>query len=203
MKKTILALTILAGIATDSQAQIEKGKLMVGGSVSYESNKSDVSGSMSNSRFAIRPNLGYFISNNMMIGIGVGFTSEKVIGSSLNRALEAAPFGRYYFPLSNKFTFFGQAQIPMAFGTIKDVDGTGKLGAISGSYTLLGVNILPGFAYFPSNKIGVEFSLNGLSYNHIRENDKDGNQVKGASGGSMFSFGIDFFAPRVGIQFYF
>jgi len=205
MKKLILSMALLGGVIFSSQAQTEQGKFIVGGNVSYSTSKSDAAGAKSSHNFSIVPNVGYFVSDNIAVGTGIGYESNKLDRASevgKSEAFVVSPFGRYYVPVADKFKFFGQLSVPMAFGNTKETDEQLKVGDKTGSSTSIGVALAPGFAYFPSSKIGIEFALNGVSYNHYRLEDRDGNDIKG-SGSDDFSIGTNFFSPRIGIQFYF
>ena len=198
-------MALLGGVIFSSQAQTEKGKFIVGGNVYYNSSKSDAEGAKATQDFSILPNVGYFVSDNIAVGTGVGYQSAKSNVPSdygKEQAFVVSPFGRYYVPLADKFQFFGQLSVPMAFGTTKATDEQLKVGDKTGSSTSIGVALSPGFAYFPSSKIGIEFALNGASYNHYTLEDRDGNDIKG-QGSDDFSIGTNFFSPRIGIQFYF
>lgn len=82
------------------------------------------------------------------------------------------------------------------------VNAQGDEGAKLGKSTQIGVALSPGFAFFPSKKVGIELALNGLSYTNLRVKDADDRTVKG-SGYDNVSFGTNFFAPKLGIQFHF
>src|SRR3546814_13506607 len=69
----------------------------------------------------------------------------------------AAPFARLYKGDGN-FKFFGQLSVPMGWGTSK---ADGDKVANTQRY---GVELAPGFAFFPTEKIGIEFSVRGLYY---------------------------------------
>jgi len=205
MKKLILSMALLGGVIFSSQAQTEQGKFIVGGNVSYSTSKTDAEGAKSSHNFSIVPNVGYFVSDNIAVGTGIGYLSNKADEASLtgkNEAFVVSPFGRYYVPIADKFKFFGQLSVPMAFGNTKETDEQLKVGDKTGSSTSIGVALAPGFAYFPSSKIGIEFALNGVSYNHYSVEDSEGNDLKGY-GSEDFSIGTNFFSPRIGIQFYF
>ncbi len=201
MKKLILSLTAVVALALGANAQTEKGKWILGGTASYESNKTDAAGAKAVEFLAIMPNAGYFVSNNLALGTGVGYQLTKG-STSRTESITVSPFARYYAGLSDQFKFFGQASVPLAFGTVKAVDASGDVGAKTGSSTSVGVALSPGFAYFPTKKIGIEFALNGISYTDTSVEDAGGNDIAGA-GSERFSIGTNFFQPRIGIQFHF
>ncbi len=200
MKKLLLSLVAVAGLAFTTQAQTEKGKIMLGGNVGFSSSKVD-GADKSDFSFSVIPSAGYFISNNFAIGTGVGYTYNKEVSDlNLNQAFKVAPFGRYYVGLSDQFKFFGQLSVPMSFGNDKVVDANGDTGAKTATTTSIGVNIAPGFAFFPTKRVGIEFSVNGLGYNHASvKNEATGNKVKA----DEFGLEANTFAPNLGVQFYF
>lgn len=202
MKKLLLSLVAVSALAFSSQAQTEKGKIMLGGNLAFDTYKSDASGAKSNTSFEILPSVGYFVNDNFALGTGVGYSYAKNIGTTETQAFVVSPFGRYYTNISDSFKFFGQLSVPMEFGSAKTVDNSGDVGAKIGNTTQIGVALSPGFAFFPTSKIGIEFALNGLSYENYRVDNADGDNVEG-QGYDAFSFGTNFFAPRIGVQFHF
>ncbi|WEK20642.1 MAG: outer membrane beta-barrel protein [Candidatus Pedobacter colombiensis] len=202
MKKLLLSLIAVSAFAFSTQAQTQKGKFIVGGNVAFDTNKSDADGAKSNTSFRIVPSVGYFVSDNIAVGTGVGYSYDKTINRFENQAFVVSPFGRYYANLSESFKFFGQLSVPMEFGTAKSVNADGNVGSKVGSSTKIGVALSPGFAFFPTKRIGIEFGVNGLSYNNSRFEDANGDKIKGA-GSDSFSLGANFFKPNLGIQFHF
>ncbi|WP_207534162.1 outer membrane beta-barrel protein [Desertivirga arenae] len=205
MKKLILSIALLSGLAFSSKAQTEKGKIIVGGTASYTSSKSDASGAKAAENLSLVPNIGYFVANNIAVGTGIGYNYSKIAGASSsgqNEAFVVSPFGRYYVNLSEQFKFFGQAAVPMAFGTVKATDANGEAGDKTGTSTSIGVALSPGFAYFPTKKVAIEFSFAGASYNNLTVKDKNDDKIKGA-GRETFAVGTSFFTPQIGVQFHF
>ncbi|PYF68968.1 outer membrane beta-barrel protein [Pedobacter nutrimenti] len=200
MKKLLLSIVAVAALAFSTQAQTEKGKIMLGGNVGFNSTK--VSGAAkSDVSFSVVPSIGYFVSNNFAIGTGVGYTYDKAVSDKkLTQAFQVAPFGRYYVALSEQFKFFGQLAVPMEFGTAKLVDANGNTGAKLGTTTNIGVTVAPGFAFYPTKHIGIEVSVNGLEYAH-NQFKAEGTGAKATSN----SFGLDAntFAPKLGVMFHF
>lgn len=203
MKKLILSAAALFAVVLSSNAQTDKGQFIVGGQVNYSSVKSDAEGAKATESFNIVPNVGYFVADNIAVGTGVGYAYAKTPGDIVEKtqAFVVSPFGRYYVGDNAQFKFFGQLAVPMAFGkseSAMDGDNFEKDGSLSS----IGVNLSPGFAFFPTSRIGIEFALNGVSYTSTTVKDSDDNKIKGA-GSETFSIGTDFFSPRIGVQFHF
>lgn len=194
MKKLFLTLTAAAAVTFAANAQTEKGKTILGGTVGYDyANVKDADGSTQS--FSILPNVGVFVSDNIAVGLGFGYAgsvNDNGTDKAKLGAFSAAPFARLYKG-DGDFKFFGQLSVPMAWGNSKLNDT--KI-ANTERY---GVEVSPGFAYFPTDKIGIEFSVRGLYYQNTTEKPETGSNV------SRNSFGLDAssFAPKIGIQFYF
>lgn len=203
-------LALLVGMFTligqSSQAQVSKGKWLVGGAISYQTGSefefagqkisalgSDVSA------FAFTPRVGYALSDRLVVGgrLGLAFASEEqnVAGQTVKfnaNGFAIAPFGRYYLPLGNKAYFFGEAAVNI--GSIGlNSDGQRLL-----SFSLFQVGISPGFAFFITDKISIELMVNGISFSSLKE--KDANEPIDA-----FNLGPNFDqrGPTLGIQFFF
>lgn len=194
MKKLFLTLSAAVALTFAANAQTEKGKTILGGNVSYDyTNVKDVDGNVQS--FSILPSVGVFVSDNVAVGLGFGYAwSQNDDGTDKTKLGEfaAAPYARLYKGDGN-FKFFGQLSVPMAWGNSKENDT--KLA----STERYGVELAPGFAYFPTEKIGIEFSVRGLYYqNHT-------SKPEGADNVSTNSFGLNAnsLAPRIGVQFYF
>lgn len=200
MKKLLLSMVAVAAFAFTTQAQTEKGNVLLGGNVGFNTSKID-GAAKSDVNFSIVPSVGYFVSDNFAIGTGVGYNYNKQVSDkNLNQAFEVSPFGRYYVDLSDQFKFFGQLSVPMAFGNNKYVDEQGEVGDKYATTTNIGVNVAPGFAFFPTKRIGIEVSMNGLGYNHFNvKNEITGNETKANS----FGLDADTFAPKLGVMFHF
>ncbi|WP_257670630.1 porin family protein [Parapedobacter tibetensis] len=198
MKKLFLTLSAAIAVTFAANAQTEKGKIILGGNVSYDYSKVKDADTEGHS-LGILPTVGYFISDNLAIGTGVGYSYEENTanatvfeGDKLN-VFSVAPFARLYKG-DGDFKFFGQLSVPMAWGSAKD--GDTKLG----NTERYGAELAPGFAYFPTSKIGIEFSVRGLYYQSTTLKPEEGdNKVTTNS----FGLNANSLAPRIGVQFYF
>lgn len=199
MKKLALSLFAIVALSLSSHAQTEKGKIMLGGGLTLDSYNSDVSGASEINNFRIEPNIGYFFGNNIALGTGVGYSYTSSNGYK-NSAFTVSPFGRYYTTLSESFKFFGQLSVPMAFGSFESPYFNNTLQ--KGKTTTVGIGLAPGFAFFPTKKIGIEVAVSGFNYNKTTAKDDNGNKLDDRSS-KTFGIGANFFTPRLGVQFYF
>ncbi|WP_442590678.1 outer membrane beta-barrel protein [Pedobacter sp. AW31-3R] len=203
MKKLVLSLLAVSALAFSTQAQTEKGKFMIGGNVEFNSEKAE-GADKADINLSLVPSVGYFIGNNIAIGTGVGYELSKVHSASAtaigkSQAFVVAPFARYYAG-TEQFKFFGQLSVPMAFGNVKNSIDGGESYRKQGSISTVGVALSPGVAFFPSKKFGIEFSVNGISYNDNRIENNNGDRIAGSS--KNFNVGANFFSPKIGVQFY-
>ncbi|KEQ31439.1 outer membrane beta-barrel protein [Pedobacter antarcticus] len=201
MKKLLLSLVAVSALAFTTQAQTEQGKFMIGGNVELNTNKTS-GAKKTDFNFAVIPSVGYFVSDNFAVGTGIGYSYAKIYSTTAsvkNNAFEVSPFARAYKGISDEFKFFGQLSVPMTFGNTKVGDAEGNNMVKTGNNNQVGVALSPGFAFFPSKKIGIEFSVRGISYNDNRLENADGDKVGGSKN---FSVGANFFAPKLGVQFY-
>lgn len=142
MKKILqsaLAAALLLGAGT-AQAQLSAGHILLGGSLGYFTARP--SGTSDNSpKFnagVINPRVGYFIMDNLVVGLDLNYMGENSIsknevsfkvGSNLDgkktltdtrtsSTMSFGPFARYYKPVGEHAAFFGQ--VNFGFGTRKE-----------------------------------------------------------------------------------
>ncbi|MCY4778985.1 outer membrane beta-barrel protein [Sphingobacterium sp. UT-1RO-CII-1] len=195
MKKILLTLTAVAALTLASQAQTEKGKFLVGGQVGFETSKIKDTDTKANS-FSINPTVGYFVSDNWAIGTAVGYDwakGETAKDASVKTdAFNVAPFARNYVG-NGQFRFFSQLSVPMQFGKttteVAGVEGESK-------FQNIGVELAPGFAFFPTSKIGIELKVRGLYFESSKDKTADV---------TTNTFGLDAnsLKPTLGVQFHF
>ena len=215
--RKILTLAMLSAFALAANAQTEKGKIIVGGSIGYSNNKNNRDTFDSKQTgFTLLPSAGYFIEDNLALGLGIGYSGVTVTSNDKSKFLlrqknktdyfMVSPFIRHYVNISDQFKFFSQLSVPMQWGNVKNEVSSGNptVSYVPGSSyktTSIGVSIAPGLAYFPTKRIGIQLSVDGLAYFWNKSENKTNsfnNDVKSNS----FNLGTDFFAPKIGIQFY-
>ena len=194
MKKFYLTLAAVAALTFASQAQTEKGKFLVGGQVGFETSKVKDTDQKNNS-FSINPTVGYFVSDNWAVGTGIGYNWRKSESGAQNETKEnsfqVAPFARNYVG-NGQFRFFSQLSVPMSWGKT-ETEGTNNSEIKTEKY---GVELAPGFAFFPTSKVSVELKVRGLYFESDKNKTDDVTTNK---------FGLDAnsLAPTLGVQFSF
>ena len=156
--RSIVTLLLFAGFAQMASAQaVNSGAWMLGGSVGFNSIKSDGDDN-SETYLNVSPNVGYYIINNLAIGARINFVSYSYDGESESQ-FGFGPWARLYVVNS----LFAQASI--------DFGSTGmdffSLLADEGSSTL---NFGIGYSLFLNNSVAIEPQLQYSIYS----GDEDG-----------------------------
>ncbi|MCD7973665.1 MAG: porin family protein [Candidatus Azobacteroides sp.] len=136
--------------------------------------------------FGLAPEFGYFIADNMAIGISVGFTYSSIdpegVDSYSCTSFGVAPYFRYYLVQSGNFGFYLQGGLQ--FSTSKyDYDD-----AESTNY--FNVGILPGISYSFSDRFCATASFGWLGYENIKQDDYKVNQFGLALDASALNLGL-------------
>lgn len=225
--KLLLIIGLLSAITLTTNAQTEKGKSLINGSVGFGSSKTDNTStgpSASNQKsnyFTVAPNYGYFISNNLAVGLGLSFLYNKQTANSTNIIASTTvfssqiykqsifvinPFLRKYVDVAEKFKFFGHLNGGVGYGTIEakneyNYTTTPTISEDKYKVTSYNVALSPGFAFYPSKKWAIEFSFPLISYNKSEPNE-DTNTITISSNESI-NFATDSFNPNIGFTFHF
>lgn len=206
--KKLLAIIAISIAALNSNAQTEAGKIILGGAVQYNSSKNKGPESKISALF-IAPNVGYFVADNLAIGISIGYQWGKneqdveQVGYQNyrihNRAWNISPYVRHYTAFSEQFRFFAQLSGSYNYNKMETNANPSGTPVSQKSNTFI-AQLSPGLAFFPSKRFGIEFALTGISYSH--------DKIKGlpfAEESSSNNFGVSLNAtsPRIGLQYYF
>ncbi len=196
MKNFLLTLVAISALTFSANAQL-KGKALLGGEVSFAGS----SVKDSDSKFtgvSIVPLVGYFVTDNIAIGTGIGYASYKTevtkdVDNS-GSAFVIQPFGRMYSKHEGILKFFGQVAVPMSFGTEKEN------GDKIGTTNTFGVEVAPGFALIPAKNVTIDFKVRGLYFENSTEK-AEGTDVKTTTTG--YGLNVNSLAPSVGVIFVF
>lgn len=192
MRKLILI--ALFGLFTSAvMAQTSAGNMMIGGSFSFSSTTQETGNDdIKSSSFGVNPTFGYFVSDNLAVGVNVGFGSYNYNNDDKQTNLNFGPFVRYYkFIAEEKFAFVADAGFNIGSGTY-DSNLLGER-----KFSNFNIYVSPGFAYFFSPKWSLDFQLQGISYNTSDPN-KDNDNDKS----NFFTFGVSSLSPSLGFRYF-
>jgi hypothetical protein len=150
MKRIILTCAIALSFLT-SQAQIQKGNVMMGANLSNISFGLDEPNIF---RLNINPKAAWFVQDGLALGgdVNLGLSTLKGAGTNVNYGIGA--LGRYYGATGanevvNNSRFFGEVTVGIAGENPSEGPSTNGLGFSFG----------PGFTYFVTPSIGLEALL--------------------------------------------
>lgn len=158
MKKVLFAVFLLVS-SNAIFAQVDQGQIMVGGAAQF--NRGSI-GDWKSTEINIAPNLGYFVINQLAVGLRPEFTygktKQKINGTTLTNSSTTytiAPFVRYYFmPSGEQLNIFADASY--GFGSTKEKDES----SVDENY----YQIKAGPAFFLTPNTALEFALYYRSY---------------------------------------
>jgi hypothetical protein len=184
MKKMSLLLAGILLFVAYSHAQLSKGQKMLGGEISFSSETNEMDaffGEQKITSFTIVPQIGFGLSNNWVIGGGLGFAhSTQKAGSGsdyeqIANIFSASLFARKFHPFGDKAGIYGELGIGGGFGTVKESQS--GFDAESDINTI-GVSLRPGFYYRASKRIILEANFGGLSYTNLTYKNDIGEKSK-------------------------
>ncbi|MCR9101025.1 MAG: outer membrane beta-barrel protein [bacterium] len=179
-------LLCLALNTLNAQDVTSQGNFMMGGTLGFSTADSNVKieadgASVDNegtrsTQFNISPRIGYFVTNNFALGIGMDYTLNRLrepvdlsdpqtdYETEYDSDLLFGPFGRVYFPIAEDKAFFLQGNF--GFGSSQDRIRVGDDPQTT-STDVLAASFGPGFTIFSSDGIGIEAIV---KYNWARSN---------------------------------
>ena len=195
MKKIILSVAAVFafGFANAQEStggkRFANGDIFISGSIGINSNKT---GDDKLSGFVIEPKVGFFVTDNIVIGGKLGYSSIKAENALIDildeSRLTVGAFGRYYFTPSSDFSLF--TELGVDYSTVDNKISDDKENEI-------GANLGLGLSYFVSNNFAIEATWAGLGY---VSNDNGGN---GAEKTNSFGLGANLDSINIGVLYKF
>lgn len=206
MKKLLLSAIAVFAFATANaqdgtatETGFSKGNVFLSGTVGFSSSKQ---GDDSTNGFTLAPKAGYFVTNNIALGLGVDLTTSKnddgVNTINKQNNFGGQVFGRYYFTPASQFSLFGQ--LGVGFGSQKhttEVTVGNTTTTTETKYNNFGVAVAPGVNYFISKHFSLEASWGVLGYNSNKQD------VAGAKAQNDFAFGLNLSNINFGLNYKF
>lgn len=198
MKKIILSVVAIVAFgfanAQDKKAEgagFSSGDVFVTGAVSITSSN-DKNNDIKESGFGLTPKLGYFFTENIVLGAKIGFTSAKTIDKGVttmdNSAVGFGVFGRYYFTPASQFSVF--TELGVDYTSTKHKIPSYKENAIGAGLSL-------GLNYFVSSNFALEANYAALNLTSSKID------AEGAKNTSTFGLGADLSAVSIGLLYKF
>ena len=173
----------------------DKGSMYISGGVGI-SNSSQ--GDLSSTNIKIRPQAAYFVSDNIAIGITIGYEISKlkqVVVENRNE-LNIGAYGRYYFTPQNNFSFFVQGGFLYINRNIENIPLTGS--SVTSKISGFQIGAAPGINYFLSKHFAIETFVGILSY----QTEKPSN-ISDAKSTNSFDLSLDISDINFGILYKF
>jgi len=203
MKKIIVSILMVAVFTTIIQAQTVKGTKVVGGGLELqiETDHDYAESETKTTNFSLIPSVGYFVADNLAVGINLGYSTSKTEYTILNNTntskssgFGVGPFARYYKHTSNEdFAIYGQVSALFGFGKNTDTnDNETKSSSMD-------IALSPGLVYFFNEHWAVELGFRGIGY-YKQDPDKDTDDDEN----STFQIGLNSLMPTtLGFRYHF
>jgi len=179
MKKHLLWAALVSGGISAAQAQtaIPAGTVSLGGMVGYSRYSNDRP-AYTDSQFQLTPSVGYFLADNLAVGLDFGYlilkrSYERTNGSSSdvipNEQLRAGAYVQYYKMLTAQFGLVGtlgagyQHSAASGYRAIDPDDPDVNIKR-NGFYAQL----TPGLVFFPTPKLGISATVGYLGYERMK-----------------------------------
>ncbi|MBL0014106.1 MAG: outer membrane beta-barrel protein [Flavobacterium sp.] len=180
MKKIILSAVAIFtfGVASaqdkkDGSFGFAKGDIYLGGRISYNSSTDDDgTNSVKTTSTTLAPEVGYFISDNFALTLGLNSTtSDNGATEVKNSAFEVNVGGRYYFlNMGERFKTF--TNFGIGFGSNDNGGGDAEKTSTLGIGGGLGIN------YFVTPRLAIDFGLtNLLRYSSAKTGDVSNSSI--------------------------
>ncbi|MEQ9262242.1 MAG: outer membrane beta-barrel protein [Owenweeksia sp.] len=212
MKKITL---LLAGVLFSALtiAQPLSNHLYLGGSIGFTSDKTTISqGNTSvelpkTTTYNLSPAIGYTLRDNILLGVRMGISGSKTEDidngsgdkfTTRSNTAGAEIFGRYYFPLSERFFFYPDLGIGF-YSTKSEFESNGVTleGDPSNTFRM---GVTPGFAFYPTTHWGIELSAGFIGFSTTSStNDGADPDIETTSGN--FDFLLNMASVNIGISY--
>lgn len=173
----------------------DKGSMYISGGIGI-SNSSQ--GDFSSTNIKVRPQAAYFVTDNIAIGITIGYESSKLkqVVVEKRNELNIGGYGRYYFTPQNNFSFFVQGGFLYINRNIENIPLTGS--SVTSKISGFQIGAAPGVNYFLSKHFAIETFVGIVSY----RTEKPSN-ISNAKSTNSFNLSLDISNINFGILYKF
>jgi outer membrane protein len=186
---SIILLTKLSVVAQKSTEGFVKGSNFISGQFAFSSTST---GEFKTTSIDLSPSFGYFISNNLSIGLQVGVTNSQSSFSGTNltkvNGFTGGVYARYYTNPTSKFSVFGSAGLN--FGSTNNITDSLKT-------TNYSIGFAPGISYFLSDHFAIETTIGSLGFSSSKPDSE------GADATNSINFGLNLSTVSFGLIYKF
>ncbi|MBF9254441.1 outer membrane beta-barrel protein [Pontibacter sp. 172403-2] len=184
--KHILITALLALLGTGALAQTSQGTVTLSGGLSISSSSSGTDENNKNREisFSITPKVGYFIADNLELGISSTYRAAKfntnLPGYKSVTKEHSQAIGTYlkkYFMLGDKVAVHATANLnyvttrqKASSTTFQDIGS--QTSETFSDLDYFGLNFSPGITFFPTEKIGLGASFGNVGYGYRTESNR-------------------------------
>lgn len=177
----LLTFGIIIGQEKEEKLIIQKGTWNFGGefSIHFANSENIQDAKIENDRinFGFSPNFGYTLENNLLIGLGLGYSYLKDKNDyndsdrydATSKTYSVFPYIKKIIPIGNKFAFFLQGEFRYSKYKNDFVENTSLIQHRSGDTFFAGIR--PGITYFLTKKIALEANIGSLGYSTSKYDD--------------------------------
>lgn len=186
MKTAILLTTVVLFTSSFLHAQIEKGRVQIGGSISASQQQydaTDFNPELKSTYLSFSPSIGHFYKTNRLAGLFLDFSYAKNTNTSfyISRNYGGGVYFRQYKPVINKLSIF-----------LDERGGYNYFNNDGNTYSSYGYSINAslqmGMAYDIAKKMQLELSLNNLIYaSYNNANNTEGYAINTSLEKNVFS----------------
>lgn len=195
MKQVLYTIAIALTLSITVNAQYNKGLRYIGGQMNFYGNTNNILDTLRSENAKTQtcmlvPQIGYYISNTISLGINIKFgiadselkqlyssyTPTKIDKYSYHTlSYGLGSFVRKNFEIHEKFSFFAQGEINYMFQLQKFNQWTSDTAHIyttqNPSYQesithIINISVSPGFIYQITPKLGIQTSIGNIHYNN-------------------------------------
>ncbi|WP_372754628.1 outer membrane beta-barrel protein [Mariniflexile sp.] len=170
---------------SEEKFEIPKNQWIVGGlinfsSQNYESQNEDYDSDSNQTSFFIKPDIGYAIDSNLVIGLMPGFNilNSKREGSNeeyKSNGFSIAPYIRKYFAISNNFALNVQGEFMYSYQKSENKYANSVTNITSESdRNSIFIGVRPGLTYSLTNKIYLNANLGSIGYYSDKSENDEG-----------------------------
>jgi opacity protein-like surface antigen len=212
MKKVLFAAMVaFLGLGSSAYAQFQQGTIAVGGGVSIATERSKSEWGNTTEKddpinsFSLSPGIGYFIADDVEVGLRFGLGRATQSGDDFKwaySAFSAGPYVRKYFSLGESVALFGEGGLSFGGGKFKQT--AGNTTREFGKSSTFALGITPGLMFKPTDRIGIDFTAGYFGYrSHKRDVHNNWTDNVRTDTDSEFGLSLDLSSVQLGIRLFF